>query len=354
MNMKAAVLHEFNKPLVLESVPVPEVGRNDVLLRIRASGICLSDVHIRRAREAEGTKMPLIPGHECAGVIERVGADVKNVKPGDRVLADYRLTCGECYYCSSGKTNLCQSAKDIGFTVDGAYAEYIVLPSRQLFPLPDEISFEEGAIIGCAVVTAYHATRIAELRAGNSVAVIGIGGVGYHILKLSRAAGAGRIVAVDLDDRKLARAAKLGAETINPQHEPADKLIKKLTRNEGVDVAFEAIGLPKTVEAAIRSASPSGKAVLVGLCFDKAEISPFQDMMWEPRIANSGREVQVRVSIDHTRTDIREVIELVRQRRIDLSDSITHRLSLDDANRGLDMLEKKIGDPVRIVMLSGQ
>lgn len=351
MKMKAAVLHEFNKPLVLESVPVPEIGRTDVLIRIRASGICLSDVHICRGREVEGMKTPLIPGHECAGVIERVGADVKNVKPGDRVVADYRLTCGQCYYCDSGRTNLCHSAKDIGFTVDGAFAEYIVLPSRQAFPLPDQISFEEGAIIGCAVVTAYHATRVAELRAGESVAVIGVGGVGFHILKLSRAAGAGRIIAVDLDDRKLARAAKLGAETINPQHEPADALIRKLTNGEGVDVAFEAIGLAKTVEAAVRSTSPRGKAVFVGLCFEKAQISPLWDMMWEPRIANSGRETEARVSIDHTRADMKEVIDLVAQRKVDLSDSITHKLSLDDANRGLEMFEKKIGDPVRIVML---
>jgi alcohol dehydrogenase, propanol-preferring len=349
--MKAAILREFNKPLSLESIPIPEVGNNDVLVRVRASGICHSDVHIWRGREAEGTGLPLIMGHECAGVIARVGANVKNVKVGDRVVVDYRLTCGQCYYCNSGRTNLCLQTKDFGFTVNGGYAEYSVLAGRQVFPLPDEISFEEGAVIGCAVVTAYHATRVAEIRTGDSVAVIGIGGVGYHILKLCRAAGARRIIAVDVDDGKLARAAKLGAETINPQNEPAEKRIKEVTRDEGVDIAFEAIGIRKTVEAAIRSLSPVGRAVLVGLCFEKVEISPLQDMIWEPRIANSGKETQIRASADHTRADLQEIIELVRHGTIDLSDSITHRLSLDDANRGLEMVEKKIGNPVRIVML---
>lgn len=281
--MKAAVVHEFGKPLSLESVPVPEMGNDEVLLKVRAEGICHSDVHIWRGRESEGSPLPLIMGHECAGVIERAGKDVKNVKPGDRVVVDYRLTCGQCFYCNSGRTNLCVRTRDFGFSVNGGYAEYSVLAGRQVFPLPDEISFEEGAIIGCAVVTAYHATRVSEIRTGDSAAVIGLGGVGYHILKLCRAAGARRLIAVDVDDRKLARAAKLGAETINPQNEPAEKRIKEVTKDEGVDIAFEAIGLSKTVEAAIRSLSPVGKAVLVGLCFDKVEFSPFQDMIWEPR-----------------------------------------------------------------------
>ena len=350
--MKAAVVREFGKPLSLESVPVPQMGSNDVLLKVRACGICHSDIHIWRGLESEGSPLPLIMGHECAGVIEEIGTNVKNVRPGDRVVVDYRLTCGNCFYCNSGRTNLCLHTKDFGFSVNGGYAEYSVLASRQVFPLPDEISFEEGAIIGCAVVTAYHATKVSEIHLGNTVAVIGIGGIGYHILKFCQAAGARRIIAVDVDDRKLSRAAKLGTETVNPQNEPAEKLIKEHTNDEGVDIAFEAIGLRKTVEAAIKCLSPTGKAVLVGLCFDKVEFSPFQEMIWVPRLANSGKETQIRASADHSRNDLQEVIELVRCGTIDLADSITHRLSLDEANRGLEIVEKKIGDPVRVVMLS--
>lgn len=352
--MKAAVLRKFGQPLSIESVPIPDVGANDVLIKVKAVGICQSDLHLWHGSGAEVDKMPLIMGHECAGLIERVGASVKRVKPGDRVIMDYRITCGECYYCNAGKTNLCDSATDIGANRDGGYAEYVAVPSRQVFPLPNEVTFEEGAITGCAVVTAYHAARrVANLQADETVAVIGIGGVGYHILKCARALGASRIIAVDVDDKKLARATRLGAETINPGQESSDKLIKRITGNEGVDVAFEAIGLPRTVESAIKSVTRSGRAILVGVCTQKIEITPWQDMMFATRIRNSGKEIQVKPSIDHLRTDLQEVLELVRRRKIDLSDSITHRLPLDEATRGLEMLDKKIGDPMRIVLLPG-
>jgi 2-desacetyl-2-hydroxyethyl bacteriochlorophyllide A dehydrogenase len=343
--MKAAVLHKFNSPLSLDTVPLPEIGNTDVLVKIKASGICHSDLHHWRGSSAFSVppKLPLILGHECAGVVERVGPFVKNVKPGDRVVADYLLTCGDCYYCSSGRSNLCDSARAFGYSIDGAYAEYMALPSRQLFSLPAEISYEQGAIIGCAVVTAYHAVRFAELTSSNSVAIFGIGGIGYNILKLSQALGAKRIIAVDVDDRKLARASRLGAETINPNHKPAQEMIEELTGGNGVDLAFEAIGLRQTAESAIRAVGRGGKAVLVGLCFEKIEISPVADIML--------KEIQIESPSDHLRAEIPEVIELVRQHRIDLSDSITHRLSLDEANRGLEILEKKIDDPMRVVML---
>jgi len=350
--MKAAILREFNKPLSLESVPVPTIGENEVLIKVKAVGICQSDVHLWHGSEID--KMPLIPGHEVSGTIEKAGTRVKNVKCGERVVMDYRITCGECYYCSSGRTNLCDSARDIGANIDGGYAEYVAVPSRQVYHLPDEITFEEGAIIGCAVVTAYHATaKVGEVRPSDVVAVIGIGGVGYHILKFCRVAGARRIMAVDTDDRKLARAAKLGVEVINPGDKPADTLIKTYTGDEGADVVFEAIGLPMTIEAAIRAASRAGRVILVGVCSQKIAIAPWQDMMFNPRIRNSGKEIQVRPSIDHFRTDIPDVIESARQGRVSLSDSISHRLPLEEVNRGIEMLDKKIDDPLRIVLMPG-
>jgi len=347
--MRAALLREFDKPLSLENVNVPAVGEQDVLVRVKAVGICQSDVRMWHGHESD--KLPLILGHECSGVVERVGSSTKGVKQGDRVIIDYRITCGNCYYCSSGRSNLCDFARDIGANVDGGYAEYMSVPYRQLYRLPNEIGFEEGAIIGCAVATAYHATRrIAEVKATDDVAIIGVGGVGYHILKFAKAMAAKRIIAVDLDDRKLARAAKLGAETINPGREPADTIIRERTNGEGVDVAFEAIGNPRTVEATIRSVSRGGRAVQVGICSEKISIVPWDDMMFDPRIKNSRKEMQFRVSIDHLRTDIMEVIEMVLHKRVDLSDSVTHRISLDEANRGIEMMDKKIGDPVRIVI----
>ena len=347
--MRAALLREFNKPLSVENVTVPAVGDQDVLVRVRAAGICQSDVRMWHGHEAD--KLPIIMGHECSGIVERVGSNAKGLKKGDRVAIDYRITCGNCYYCSSGRSNLCDFARDIGANVNGGYAEYMSVPYRQLYHLPDEIGFGEGAIIGCAVATAYHAARrVAEVKAADDVAIIGVGGVGYHILKFVKAMAAKRIIAVDLDDRKLARAARLGAETINPGSEAADKLIRERTNGEGVEVAFEAIGNPRTVEATIRSVSRGGRAIQVGICSDKISIVPWDDLMYDPRIRNSRKEMQLRVSMDHLRTDIMEIIEMVSQKRLDLSDSVTHRVSLDEVNRGIEMMDKKIGDPVRIVI----
>jgi threonine dehydrogenase-like Zn-dependent dehydrogenase len=350
MNMKAALLKKFDQPLAVESVNVPEIDDSSVLVKVEAAGICHSDLHIWHGREFN--KIPLILGHEGAGIVEKVGSAVKNVKPGDRVMLDYRLTCGQCYYCSSGRTNLCDNARDIGFDYDGAYAEYVTIPAREAFHLPSEISFDVGAVMACAVVTGYHATRISELRASDTVAIIGIGGIGYNILKFARLFGARKIIAVDVDDRKLSRASKLGAETINPKEGGGsiEKLVKGLTNGEGVDIAFEAIGRARTAEAAIRSLGKAGRAIQVGVCTETVTLTPWNDLMMNPATTNSGREVQIRSSIDHLRSEIFEVIELVRTRKIDLSDAVTHSVSLEDANSGLQMLESKTGDPMRIVI----
>jgi 2-desacetyl-2-hydroxyethyl bacteriochlorophyllide A dehydrogenase len=330
------------------SIEVPKIDDASVLVKIEAAGICHSDLHIWHGREFN--KMPLVLGHEGSGVVEKVGAAVKDLKPGDRVMLDYRTTCGHCYYCSLGRTNLCDDAKDVGFDLDGSYAQYTAIPAREAFILPPEISFDEGAIMACAVLTAYHATRTAELRANNTVAIIGIGGVGYSILKFARLFGARKIIAVDIDDRKLARAASLGAETVNPKGGSIEDRVKEMTGGEGVDVAFEAIGKAQVAEAAIRSVGRAGKMIQVGVCTEKVTYTPWNDLMMNAKTTNSGKEVQIRGTIDHLRSEVFEVMELVRTRKIDLSDAVTHKISLDEANRGLEMLESKAGDPMRIVM----
>lgn len=311
-----------------------------MLVKIKASGICQSDLHLWRGA---APSLPLIPGHENAGVVERVGELVNNLKPGDRVVCDNAITCGECYYCDSGRGQFCASVKDIGWNIDGGYAEYIVLPSRSVYRLPDEIGFDEAAITGCAVVTAYHAAKKVDFELGNSVAVFGLGGIGFHVVKLAKAMGAGRIIAVDIDDRKLARAAKLGFDTVNPRNEPAENMIKQLTKGEGADAVFEAIGNPKTVTSAIRSAAKGGKVVLIGICFDKIQVAPWDEI--------AAKEIQITGCNEHPRHEMTEIIEIVRQRKVDLSDSITHRIRLDDVNRGIEMLDRKTDDIMRIVML---
>ena len=338
--MKAAVLREFRKPLTLDTVSVPEMGSQDVLVKIKASGICQSDLHLWRGA---APNLPLIPGHETAGVIEKAGANVSNLKAGDRVVCDNAITCGHCYYCDAGRGQFCTAVKDVGWNIDGGYAEYIVLPSRAVYPLPDEISFEEAAITGCAVVTAYHAIRKVDFKLGNSVAVFGMGGIGFHVLKLAQAMGAGKTIAVDIDERKLARATKHGFVTVNPKNGPAESQIKDITNGEGADAVFEAIGNQKTIVSSIKSVARGGKVVLIGICFDKIELAPWDDI--------AAREIEITGCNEHPRHQMIEIIELVRQKKVDVTDSITHKIKLDDVNRGLEMLDKKSDDLLRVVMV---
>ena len=177
--MLAARFYEPNKPLKLEEISVPSIGDEDVLVKIRASGICGSEIHVWKGRDMSGI-VPRTLGHEGAGIVEKVGKNVTNISPGTRVLMDYDITCGMCRYCRSGRENLCTNLQYIGYQKDGTYQEYMAIPARNAIPLPNNVSFEEGAIISCGVVTAFHAIRQADIKIGDHVAIIGLGGVGLH------------------------------------------------------------------------------------------------------------------------------------------------------------------------------
>jgi len=315
------------------------------LVRIKASGICGTDLHYRHGRMQPG-KVPIILGHEIAGVIEKCGDAVENTNVGDRVCVHYIISCGDCVHCSQGNDNRCRRRRSIGHHVDGGFAEYISIPERNAFRLPDEIPFDQGATIGCAVSTAFHALKVGELQAGDAVAVFGLGGVGMHAVAWARALGASKVIGVDVSDFKLRLAKELGADfTINASEEDPVKGIKDLTDGLGVNVSLEIAGLEKTMEQALLSASESGYAsgrvVSVAAQFDPIRIVGLRTL----------REGALRKSGDHTRDELKRVIDLVRARRIDLSKSITHRLPFRELNRGLDLLDEKKEDVLRIVLL---
>ena len=161
--MKAVRMVETGKPLELQQIPIPSAGEEDVLVRVRAAGICHSDAHYRAGRSSMG-RMPITLGHEVAGEVEWVGSMVTNVRAGNRVCLHYNISCGTCYYCQSGKEQFCTTVKMIGHHIDGGYAEYIAVPAQNAMPLPDEISFEEGATLMCASATALHALRRGRAR----------------------------------------------------------------------------------------------------------------------------------------------------------------------------------------------
>ena len=331
--MKAVRLVKIGQPLQMQEVPTPPIGQQDVLVRVKAAGICHSDAHYR-AGVSPVRSLPLTLGHEVAGVVEETGSQVDNVKPGDRVCLHYMVTCGDCYYCSTGNEQFCTSGAMIGKHRDGGYAEYISVPSGNGFPLPDELSFEEGAVLMCSSATSFHALRKAEVKPGEAVAIFGVGGLGMSAIQLARAFGALDVYAVDVDEKKLEVAEGFGAVPVNARAGDPVEELRRLTGGRGVDVALELVGLPLTMRQAVQSLAIFGRAVIAGITDRTFEIAPYADLLM--------KEAQVIGASDHLAQELPLLLEMVRRQLLDLSPVITATIPLDAEaiNEVLDRLER--------------
>ena len=341
--MKAVQLVEIGQPLELREVPVPEIGDRDVLVRVKAAGICHSDVHYRAGASPVGA-LPQTLGHEVAGVIEKVGAQVTSVAPGDRVCLHYLITCGDCYYCTLGSEQFCVEGSMIGKYRDGGYAEYIAVPARSAVQLPEEIPFEQGAVMMCSSSTSFHALRKGRLDAGETVAVFGVGGLGMSAIQLADAMGALDVYAVDINEERLAMTEEFGAIPVNASQVDPVAEIRRLTEGKGVDVALELIGLPRTMRQAVQSLAVFGRAVLVGIASEPLEVDSYSEIL--------GREAEIIGAADHLLHELPLLIEYVRRGLLDLSDVVTDTVPLDaDAiNAVMDELEE-FGGGVRTVIV---
>ncbi|HEX8732602.1 MAG TPA: zinc-binding dehydrogenase, partial [Ktedonobacterales bacterium] len=265
--MRAAIFYAPNEPLRTQDWPDPTPGHDEILVRVAACGLCHTDLHYIDHGVATAKRPPLILGHEATGVVTQVGEQVTTVKVGDRVLLPAVLPCGSCFACRTGRENICLRMRMFGNDVDGAYAEYVTAPAKDVFLLPDEIPLVEGCIIADAVTTPYHAVKNrAEVRPGDNVVVFGCGGVGLNVVQFARLAG-GVVIAVDIAEEKLEHAKRLGAfAVINPKQEAAGvaKAVRKLTGDMGADIAIEAIGNPATMRDAFSTLRPGGRLVVVG------------------------------------------------------------------------------------------
>src|SRR5437764_13657765 len=248
--MRAVRLTQVGKPLENADVPVPETGSTEVLIRVAAAGICHSDAHYRAGISAID-RLPLSLGHEVAGRVEEVGSDVTHLSAGDRVCVHYLVHCGRCEFCVRGLEQFCRSGQMIGKHRDGGYAEFIKVPCANAFPLPDEISFEVGAIMMCSSATALHALNKARFKPGESVAVFGFGGLGFSALQLARALGCGQIYVIEINPAKFDSIRKLGAVAIDANAGDPIEQIKEESGGKGVDVARELIGSAKTMHQAV-------------------------------------------------------------------------------------------------------
>ncbi len=341
--MRAAVFYEAHAPLVVEEWPDPVPGEGEILVRVAACGLCHTDLHYIDHGVPTAKRPPLILGHEATGVVAQVGPGVTTIQEGARVLLPAVLPCGTCAACRTGRENICLNMRMFGNDVDGAYAEYVKAPAKDVFILPDEIPLVEGCIIADATTTPFHAVKNrAEVRPGDSVVVYGCGGVGLNVVQFARLAG-GIVIAVDIAEEKLERARQLGAAaTINPKQEQAGvaKAVRKLTGGVGADIAIEAIGNPATMKDAFGTLRPGGRLVVVGYSDQEVTLNAGRIMY---------REMEIRGSLGCRPVDYPRVIELARTGRIEVSSLVTARFPLAEINAGLDTL--RAGRGVRSVVV---
>ena len=357
---RAAVLRETGAPLTVEDVELAPTGPDQVRVRLRATGVCHSDLSICRG----GLRHPLpaVPGHEGAGVVTEVGADVTSVAPGDHVTLNWTPSCRTCFFCGRGEPYLCEraaadslrapyaTAKDGAALApvlgSGAFAEETLVLERAVVRIPEDVPFEVAALVGCAVTTGFGAVvNTARVKPGESVVVIGCGGVGLSIVQGAKHAGAGTIVAVDLNADKRALAKDLGATDTVDGTEDVEAAVRELTRGRGADHAFEAIGRSATIRTAYRLTRRGGNVVVVGAGRhdDPVTFSALELFFQARSIVGC-----VYGSADVAR-DFPRILGLYSSGELDLDRLITARTPLDGVNDALDAMEA--GEGARTVLV---
>jgi len=315
--MKAAVLHKAGSPLVVEKVDDPRVGPGEILIQVKACGVCHTDLHLA-AGEWRLPKLPLILGHEAVGVVCEVGAGVASFKAGDRAGIPWIYsTCGACEFCSSDREPLCPSIVVTGFMVDGGYAEYIKAPASHAVAMPPELNFVDAAPLYCAALTAYRALKISGARVGDTAAIWGVGGLGHYGVQIAKAMGA-RVVAVDIAPAKLELARQLGADHVVDASR--DKLEEFFRSLGGAHVVVNLAPTAAVVAQGFKALRRGGTLVLVGL-------PPGEFTL--PILGSVAKGIRILTSAVGTRQDLREVLALAAAGKIK---SVVETCRLDQIN----------------------
>jgi S-(hydroxymethyl)glutathione dehydrogenase/alcohol dehydrogenase len=369
MTHRAAVLPGINQPLeVREDVEIESPRAGEIKIRMGASGVCHSDLSIQNGT-LYGGPAPLVCGHEGAGVVEDVGPDVADLRPGDHIVVSWVPQCGQCYFCRRGQPNLCEAgatATMAGSLLDGStrltsqgaplhqmaatgtFSEYAIIPAMSAVKIDTDIDLKVAALIGCGVLTGVGAAmNTASIATGDTVAVIGCGGVGLNVIQGARIAGADRVIAVDMVDRKLELAKQFGAtDTVNAGAVNAISAVMDLTEQRGADVTFEVIGLDPTIQQAITMARRGGQAILVGV--------PALDVMVTIP-AMIGLIVQEKTvkgcwyGSSDVRRDVPRLVDLYRKGQLKLDELISREIKLDGINDAYDAM--KSGEVARSVVV---
>jgi Zn-dependent alcohol dehydrogenase len=353
--MRAAVCHAFGEPFEIEEVSLAAPGPEEVRVRVMACAICHSDVIF--ADGGWGGETPLVLGHEASGVVEAVGGEVSDLKPGDRVVITLIRHCGDCPCCTSGFYGSCETlypldaASPLSFPRGGgvigqglrtaAFAEETVVHRSQLVKLGDDIPFQAAALLACGVITGLGAVvNSAKVRDGQDVVVIGTGGVGLNAVQGAGICNAGRVIAVDLADEKLDAAMEFGAtHRVNATERDAIDTVRAITKDRGADYVFVTVGSEEAINQSFRMIGPGGAAILVGIpaIGAKAGFNPVKLTSFSQRIIGS------KMGDSLISRDIPWLVELYREGRLKLDELITHRYSFDDINEAMDAARQGVG-----------
>jgi D-arabinose 1-dehydrogenase-like Zn-dependent alcohol dehydrogenase len=311
--------------LVLTDVPVPEMRRNDVMIKVEACGVCFHDVVTRNGVLKRGVQMPLIPGHEVSGIVEKVGPEVRDFKPGDRVTTvQRRHICGSCRYCRTGRETSCDEREFLGdMGINGGYAEFVCVEDDNVAIVPDEVPLDQAAIVACAIGTELNAIReVAQVQAGDRVLITGAGGgLGIHGIQIARMAG-GFVVAVTTSEKKAQIIKDAGAHevVVTGRGEDFSDKVKKVTGGEGVDVAIDNVG-SVLFQPTRRSLAMGARWIFVGqLTGEFVQINPAQIFL---------RDISIRSAKSTSRKQLQDCLELVRRRQV--KPIITGEMRLEDA-----------------------
>ncbi|MCX8170377.1 MAG: NAD(P)-dependent alcohol dehydrogenase [Candidatus Bathyarchaeota archaeon] len=338
--MKAAVLY---KPfdMRIEDVDVPQISAREVLVRVKRVGVCGSDVHFYCHGRIGSfiVDRPLILGHECSGEAVEVGKDVKNISVGERVVVEPGFTCGVCEYCRSGRYNLCPSVRFYGAPpYNGAFAEYVSAPAENVYSMPKNMTYEEGAMIEPLAVGLMAAKR-GGVSVYDSVAIFGAGPIGLLALQAAKSHGVIDVFSIDIVDYRLNRALKMGAKSvINASRENIVEQIMDLTNNRGVDVVIEASGSPRALQQALDVVKPGGRIVLVGYPLVEVPLAVDKILMKELDIRGVHRYANV----------FPTAIKIVSSGMVDVKSLVTHVFPLERIVEGFNVHMNKIGDPIKV------
>jgi S-(hydroxymethyl)glutathione dehydrogenase/alcohol dehydrogenase len=352
--MKVAIAYEVGQPLVLEDLPAPAIGPRDVLVRVTASGICHTDLSVINGLSS--LPLPIVPGHEGCGVVEEIGAEVRRVRVGDRVLASVTPACGNCWWCVNGMSNHCELSPVVRaaqrFELSGGrlaaavcgcgtFAEAMVVHEASLVPVQTDLADAELALLGCGVTTGLGAAlNTAAVTPGSSVAVIGCGGVGQSVIQGARIAGAAVIVAVDPVSARREASLRVGAtHAVDPAAGDPVEQVRALTAGRGADYSFEVVGRPELMAQAFDMARVAGTVTLVGMpaVGETLTLPAIAAVFSGKRLAGSvvgGAQIL---------RDFPRFVRLAEVGKLDLGSMISHRIKLEEINDGIDMLARAEG-----------